>query len=242
MQSHGSGHHGPASWLTKLPLLPQDRVWESVNGAILVFGFILAVSLLFNRAIKGKIEENVIPKSKLGLLSFVDLLVEGLYKLIVGIVGHHYGAEVFPFIASVFIYVLLNNLLGLLPLSASPSSSFPIAFALGLSSFVFYNWMGIKANGVTGYVKHFLMGLGVFGVPIALFELVSHVIRPFTLGLRLRTNMHIDHMLAGAFADLCKWIVPVPLLLFGVVVCTIQAFLFAVLTAVYVQMATEHEE
>lgn len=81
MQSHGSGHHGPASWLTKLPLLPQDRVWESVNGAILVFGFILAVSLLFNRAIKGKVEENVIPKSKLGLLSFVDLLVEGLYKL-----------------------------------------------------------------------------------------------------------------------------------------------------------------
>jgi F-type H+-transporting ATPase subunit a len=242
MQSHGSAHHGPESWLTKLPVLPQDRVWESVNGAILVFAFIVVVSVLVNRIIKGKIEENVIPRPKFGLFSVVDLLIEGLYNLIAGIVGHHYGAEAFPFIASVFIYVLLNNLLGLLPLSASPSSSFPIAFALGLSSFVFYNWMGIKANGVVGYGKHFLMGLGVFGVPIAAFELVSHVIRPFTLGLRLRTNMHIDHMLAGAFADLCKWIVPVPLLLFGVVVCTIQAFLFAVLTAVYVQMATEHEE
>ncbi len=242
MQSHGSAHHGPESWLTKLPFLPQDRVWESVNGAVLVFTFILVVSFIFNRAIKGKIQENIIPKSKFGLFSVVDLLVEGLYNLIVGIVGHHYGIKVFPFIASVFIYVLLNNLLGLLPLSASPSSAFPIAFALGLSSFVFYNWMGVKSHGAAGYGKHFLMGLGVFGVPIAGFELISHVIRPFTLGLRLRTNMHIDHMLAGAFADLCKWIVPVPLLLFGVVVCTIQAFLFAVLTAVYVQMATEHEE
>ncbi|MSP18268.1 MAG: F0F1 ATP synthase subunit A [Bdellovibrionales bacterium] len=242
MQSHGSAHHGPESWLTKLPFLPQQREWESVNGAVLVFVLILVVSLLVNRIIKGKIQENVIPRPKVGLFSVIDLLVEALYNLIVGIVGHHYGAYAFPFIASIFIYVLLNNLLGLLPMSASPSAAFPIAFALGISSFIFYNWMGVKANGLIGYGKHFLMGLGVFGIPIAGVEMISHVIRPFTLGLRLRTNMHIDHMLAGAFAELCKWIVPVPLLLFGVVVCTIQAFLFAVLTAVYVQMATEHEE
>ena len=85
------------------------------------------------------------------------------------------------------------------------------------------------------------MGLGLFGIPIALLEVVSHFIRPVSLGLRLFINLHIDHMLVSSFQDLFAWLLPVPLLLFGVLVCTIQAFIFATLTAVYIQMATEHD-
>ena len=102
--------------------------------------------------------------------------------------------------------------------------------------------MGIKSHGIVNYGKHFLMGLGLFGIPIAFFEMISHAIRPVTLGLRLAINLHIDHALASSFQEIFAWFLPVPLLLFGVLVCTIQAFLFAVLTSVYVQMATEHED
>ena len=234
-------HHGPQTWLMHLPLLPQGAEWVHVNGAILVFLVITVVSIIARFRIAGKVDGLVIPAKKVSLAGMVDILVESLHNMVIGTLGHH-GEKHFPFIAALFIFVLLSNLMGLLPLSESPSSSLNTTLALGVVSFVYYNVMGIKEHGVVGYAKHFLMGLGIMGVPIALFELLSHVLRPFTLGLRLMLNLKIDHLLAGSFAQLFEWLLPVPLLLFGVVVCTIQAFLFATLTSVYIQMATEHEE
>lgn len=214
-----------------------------VNATVVIFLFILGFSLLANRALRNAgLQGAIVPKPGFSLLNVIDVLVEALHNLVVGIVGHH-GHSYVSFIGSLFIFVLLSNLFGLLPHSGgSPSSNTSTTFALGICSFIFYNVMGIKAHGAGGYAKHFLMGLGIFGIPIAFFELISHVIRPGTLGLRLAVNLHIDHALATAFEQIFAWLVPVPLLLFGVLVCTIQAFLFAVLTAVYTQMATEHED
>lgn len=224
-----------------LPFLPHDEAWVHVNGAILVFLTILLVSIIARRRISGKQNELLIPSKKLSLVGMVDILVDSLHSMVVGTLGHH-GEKHFPFIASLFIFVLLSNLMGLLPLSESPSANLNTTLALGAAAFLYYNVQGILEHGPVGYAKHFLMGLGIMGVPIALFEILSHVLRPFTLGLRLMLNLKIDHLLAGSFGQLCQWVLPVPLLLFGVVVCTIQAFLFATLTSVYIQMATEHEE
>ena len=202
--------------------------------------FILAVSVLANRAIRGREKEMVVPSDRVSIGSITDLIVEMLYNLVVGILGHH-GVQHFSFIAGMFLFIWFCNLLGVLPLSSSPSSNTNTTLALGLVSFCYYHIAGVRAHGLAGYGKHFLLGLGIFGVPIAALELISHVIRPVTLGLRLFINLHIDHMLVSAFQSLIAWIVPVPLLLFGILVCTIQAFLFAILSTVYVQMATEHE-
>lgn len=235
-------HEAPVSWVLRLPFLPHDPQYMHINGAVLIFLFILAFSLVANAAIRSAGNAMLVPKAGFSFGGIVDLLVEGLHGLIVGIVGHH-GEKYVSFIGSIFLFVWFSNLFGLLPHSGgSPSSNVNTTFALGISSFLFYNIMGIKAHGIAGYVKHFLMGLGIFGIPIALFELLSHAIRPVTLGLRLAINLHIDHALATSFEQIFAWFLPVPLLLFGVLVCTIQAFLFAVLTSVYVQMATEHEE
>ncbi len=231
---------GPTSWLLQLPGLPHDPHYIHVNGAVLVTAGIVLLSLLANRQIKGRIEQNLVPSPKTSLFNIVDVLVEGLHKMVVDTIGAH-GEQYFSMVAALFVFVLFSNLLGLLPHSAAPTASLSTTFALGLAVFFYYNVQGIRAHGIINYGKHFLMGLGVMGVPIALFELISHVARPITLALRLDLNMEIDHLLAGTFASLVAWIVPVPLLLFGVVVCTIQAFLFAILTSVYLQMATEHE-
>lgn len=236
-------HEVPSYWVLNIPGLPHDPAFMHVNATVVIFLGIFAFSLLANLAIKSaSLDTLIVPKPGFSFLNFVDVLVEGLHGLVVGIVGHH-GEEYVSFIGSLFIFVLLSNLFGMLPhAGGSPSSNVNTTFALGICSFLFYNAMGIRAHGPVGYGKHFLMGLGIFGVPIAMFELLSHVIRPATLGLRLAVNLHIDHALATSFEEICAWLLPVPLLLFGVLVCTIQAFLFAVLTAVYVQMATEHEE
>jgi F-type H+-transporting ATPase subunit a len=136
---------------------------------------------------------------------------------------------------------LFCNLLGLIPYSSAPTSSVNTTFALGFAAFVYYNVMGIKEHGLIGYLKHFLMGLGAVGVLVAILEIASQMVRPVSLGVRLFVNMHVDHTVVLTFQNLFAWLLPVPLLMFGIVVSTIQAFVFAVLTAVYVQMATEHE-
>jgi F-type H+-transporting ATPase subunit a len=227
------------SWLLKIPFLPHDPHYIHVNGAVLVFLFILVVSIIARLLINNRIEENIIPKSKWSLVGIVDMVIEGLHGMVTSTLGHH-GEKYFPFIASIFIFVFFCNILGLLPFSSAPTSNTSTTMALGLAAFVYYNAMGIKENGLVGYLKHFLMGLGPAGVVVALLEMVSHAIRPMSLGLRLFVNMHVDHTVVMSFQNIFEWLLPVPLLLFGIIVCTIQAFVFAMLTAIYVQMATEH--
>jgi len=233
-------HHGPTSWLLKIPFLPHDAHYLHVNGAILVFLLITLVSVLAYRRIKGHQEKYLIPAPKFTLVSVVDVAIDALYSMVQGTLGDRARKD-FPFIASLFLFIFVSNFLGLLPFSAAPTANPNTTFALGLASYVYYNVMGIREHGLKGYLAHFLMGLGPFGIFIALLEMFSHMIRPFSLGLRLFLNLHMDHTIVGTFQSLVAWLVPVPLLIFGVVVCTIQAFVFATLTAVYIQMATEHE-
>jgi F-type H+-transporting ATPase subunit a len=232
--------HGPTSWLLQIPGLPHDPSLIHINASVVVVSLIGIVSLLANLALKGKEEEHLIPRAKPSLVTVVDAIMDGLYNMIEGTLGHSVEKHV-PFIASLFLYVFFNNLLGLLPYSSSSTSSVNTTLALGISSFLYYNIMGIKEHGFVGYMKHFLMGLGPAGILIAVLEMVSHVIRPVSLGIRLFVNMFVDHAVASKFSVLMAWVLPVPLLLFGVFVCTVQAFVFTTISAVYVQMATEHE-
>ena len=240
MEHHATQHGGPTTWLLNFPLPLNDLAYVHINGALLVFLIILVGSLWANWLIKHRMEKYIIPSPKLTLVSFVDVMIEGLYGMITSTLGPQ-GMKYFGFIASIFLFVLFGNLLGLLPHSASPTANVNTTFALGGLAFLYYNFMGIREHGVVSYAKHFLMGLGLFGIPIAFLELISHAVRPISLSVRLFVNMFVDHALAANFGEVFAWLLPVPLLFLGIVVCVIQAFVFATLTSVYVQMATEHE-
>ena len=224
-----------------MPLLPHDPRYIHVNGALLVFLFILVVSVLANRLIVDRMERHLVPNPGFTLVSIVDVGIESLHNMVTGTLGET-GEKYFPFISALFLFILFSNFLGLIPFAMAPSANMNTTLALGISAFVYYNVMGVKEQGLVGYLKHFLMGLGPAGVLVALLEMVSQLIRPFSLAARLFINMFVDHTLGQNFEALCAWILPVPLLLFGIIVATIQAFVFAILTAVYVQMATEHDE
>jgi F-type H+-transporting ATPase subunit a len=220
--------------------LSHDPNFIHVNAAVLVFLLTAVFSVFGYFAIKGKEENYVVPPPRFSLVHIIDIFVEALYKMTEGTLGAE-AHKYFPFIGTLFIFIFFNNFLGLLPFSSAATSNPNTTFALGISAFIYYNYQGIKAHGIKKYAEHFLMGLGLFGIPIAILEIVSHMIRPLSLGLRLSLNMTMDHTIVHTFSNLVAWIVPVPLLLFGVVVCTIQAFVFSTLTAVYIQLATEHE-
>lgn len=233
-------HHSSVSWLQMLPFLPHGEQYVHVNGAVVVFLALTVIAVLANLAIRRSFQTQLVPNGKVSLINIMDATVDGLRGMIVETVGKH-GEKYFPFIATLFLFIFFSNFLGLLPFSAAPTANVNTTFGLGIAAFIYYNLMGIKEHGVIGYLKHFLMGLGPAGILVALLEIVSQVVRPVSLGIRLFVNMHVDHTVVLSFQNLFAWLLPVPLLLFGVVVCTIQAFVFAILTAVYVQMATEHE-
>ena len=112
--------------------------------------------------------------------------------------------------------------------------------ALGLVSFVAYHAAGARAHGFS-YVKQFLGGV-LFLAPLMLVvELFSHAFRPISLGIRLFANMFADHQVVSIFIEKTKFIVPIAFYALGAFVCVIQAFVFTMLSAIYIALAVSHD-
>jgi F-type H+-transporting ATPase subunit a len=145
-----------------------------------------------------------------------------------------------PLFGTFFIFILLGNLLGLVPGFTPPTADFNITFGLGVASFLAYNAIGIQAQGLVEYLKHFagpIWWLAVLMVPL---ELIDNLVRPVSLALRLFGNMTGDHLVLEIFTDLTKVAVPVLFYMLGAFVSLIQAFVFTLLTVIYVSLAMGH--
>ncbi len=206
--------------------------WESVFFSVIIISAITAVSYFATR--------------KLGLVpgrlqAAAELVVGGLDDFIRDILGPE-GRRFTPFIGTLFIYILLMNLLGLVPFMKSPTASLSTTVALAICVFIYVQYTGIKELGFFGYIYHLLgrpKGAMAFTVVIPLFvffiHLITELIRPVTLSLRLRSNVWGDDSLLGIVAGF--GIKGVPLLLFSVfltiIASIVQALVFSLLTAVY---------
>ena len=146
--------HGPTSWLLKLPLLPHEPEFLHVNGSVVVLFIVALFSVCAYMAIQRRGSEDLIPPGRFSFSGMVDLILEMLHNLVTSIMGHR-GEEHFSFLGSLFIFVLFSNLLGLLPLGVSPSTNLNTTYALGITSFLYYNVMGAKSHGVKNYLAHF---------------------------------------------------------------------------------------
>ncbi len=213
--------------------VPHDKTFVAANVA--VTGILVVYSLAARMAL-GSGEKAIQPAGKLSLKGFSEALVEfidGMIKMVLGDQGKQY----IPLFGSMFFFILLNNLFGLLPGLTSATSNINAAFAIGVFSFLVYNVIGFKHGGLH-YIAHFagpVWWLAWLMIPI---ELISHCVRPFSLGIRLSVNMTADHTILGTFIDLTKVVVPVIFYGMGTFVSFIQAFVFTILSMVYVSMAT----
>jgi F-type H+-transporting ATPase subunit a len=153
------------------------------------------------------------------------------------IVGPH-GLKYFPVVATFAVLILVSNLMGFFPLFMSPTASVNVTFALGISSFIYYNYIGVKENGVFGHLKHFAGPIWWISPLIFLIEIIGNLIRPMSLGLRLFGNLFADEKvaenIANLFPPLTNWIVPVFLMPLGLFVAFIQTFVFVLLSMVYI--------
>ena len=195
---------------------------------------------LMARSSLGKGEVAVMPASKFSVRGIFELLTEmtsGLADMVIGEHGKHYV----PFFASVFFFILFNNLIGMIPGMTPATENMNTTFGFGVLMFLFYNYQGVKENGPINYLKHF-MGPVIFLAPLMfVIEIVSHIVRPFSLGLRLANVMMGDHTVLSVFLDLFPIGVPIPFYIMGLFVCFVQAFVFTLLSMVYVAFAIAHD-
>jgi F-type H+-transporting ATPase subunit a len=134
--------------------------------------------------------------------------------------------------------------MGQFPMFMSPTASVNVTFALGISSFVYYNYVGISENGLFGHIAHFAgprlpLAMALIITPlIFVIELISNSIRPFTLGVRLFANMFSDEQvfvqITNLYPPFTQFLVPLVLTLLGVFVAFVQAFVFTLLSMIYI--------
>lgn len=203
-----------------------------VTILIMILGFAARLSL-------GKGEAAIIPAGKVSIRGFFELLTDYIYTLSTQVIGQH-GRAFAPYFAAIFTFILINNFIGLIPGMTPATENFNTTFAFGMFSFLAYNVVGLKEGGM-GYLKHFLGPVLVLAPLMLIIELISHFIRPLTLGLRLANVMTGDHTVLAVFLDLFPVGPSIPFYLLGMLVCTIQAFVFTLLSMVYVALATAHD-
>ena len=221
------------------PYTPENAIpWYTI---MFVIACILSVLIIW--VLKGKLSEDE-PAAGQQTLEVGVLAVRGMLE---DIVGPH-GLQYFPVVMTFAVLILVSNLMGFFPLFMTPTAATSVTFALGLSSFIYYNYIGIKENGIIAHLGHLAGPIWWIAPLIFFIEFISNLIRPFTLGIRLFANMFADEKVLDTISHLVPgvtyWGVPVFLMPLSLFVCFIQTFVFVLLSQLYISEVSHppHEE
>ena len=157
------------------------------------------------------------------------------------------GKQFLPLIATLGLFILIANYMGLVPGLMAPTSSINVTLGLALTTWVYYHVQGIKAQGLWAYLKHFAVppGSPVLLAPLMLvIEIISHLARVMSLSLRLFGNIFGEELVILILFTIIPFLVPLPMMLLGLVTGGLQAFIFVLLSIIYLQgaVAVEHHE
>ena len=171
-----------------------------------------------------------------------EMIVLAVRDLIDDVVGHGAGKKFLPLLGAFTYFILLSNLMGFFFFLTPPTSSFQTTLALALTSFVYFNAVGIREHGLFGYLKHF-MGPILFLAPLMfVIEIISIFARIVSLSLRLAGNIGGEHIATGIFFGMVPILVPWPMMLLGLIGALLQTFIFVILSTIYIAGAVAHEE
>lgn len=221
------------------PYTPENAIpWYTV---MFVVACILSVFVIW--ILKGRLSEEEPGYGQqtleLGVLAVRDMIAD--------IIGPQ-GARYFPMIMTFAVLILISNLMGMFPLFMSPTAATSVTFALGISSFLYYNYVGISENGILSHLKHLAGPIWWISFLIFPIEVISNFIRPFSLGIRLFGNLFADEKVADTIAHLAPpytyFVVPVFLMPLGVFVALVQTFVFILLSQLYLSEVSHapHDE
>jgi F-type H+-transporting ATPase subunit a len=218
---------------------------QHIYAGLFVLGIIAIVSVITETSIRDS-RGDLVPASKLTIRNFVELLVGAVYNMMSDIMGEKAARHFLPLIGTCAFFILFSNALGLVPGFLPPTSNFNTTLGCGLVIFFATHVYGLKVNG-WNHIKHFFGPMiGIPWIPLMLLmffiEMISHIARPLSLGIRLMANMTADHMVLTIFLGLVPFLIPLPMYMLGAVVVVVQALVFSLLSTVYIGMAVEEAE
>ncbi|MHB1399173.1 MAG: F0F1 ATP synthase subunit A [Trichloromonadaceae bacterium] len=201
---------------------------EHVTYTWFVMLVLFALAFIATRSLK------TIPS---GMQNFMEVVVTGVENLIDETMGHK-GRAYFPLIATFALFILVSNLIALIPGFYPPTANLNTNFALALTVFAMTHIIGFKEHGI-GYLKHFMGPILVLAPLMFIIEIIGHLARPLSLSLRLFGNMYGHEIVLMIFFALVPFLLPIPMMMMGVLIAFIQTFVFTLLAMIYIAGALE---
>lgn len=211
-----------------------DKPWTNFNS-MLVLAILIILPLPW--IVRGSLSAEKPGK----IAQMFELFVNFMRDHSKEVIGHDGPKYRFWFL-TLFLFILVMNLMGLVPTLESPTMYPAVPLGLAVASFLYYQYAGVKEQGILGHLKHFagpVMLLAWFIFPL---ELVSHLIRPMSLTIRLYANMLAGEQITVSFIEATKYIVPVVFMGLHLFVAVLQSFIFVTLSMAYVGGVIAHED
>ncbi|HEC24415.1 MAG TPA: ATP synthase F0 subunit A [bacterium] len=197
---------------------------------IIVMGLILLVAFIVGRNLK------VVPGGMQSFFELIFIMTEYFLKEIIG----EEGAVYLPLIASFAVFVLFSNLIGSIPGFTSPTATIDTTVTLALIVFLLSHIVGIKKHGVR-YIKKFLGPLIIIAPIMIIIEIMSALSRPFSHALRLFANIFAEEFMVTVLLFLLPWAIPAVMMYMQVFTDLMQAFVFYLLSIIYIALSLEEE-
>lgn len=218
---------------------------QYIYGSLLVLCLIAIVAVITDTSIRDS-KNDLVPAKQLTIRNAVEIFVNAIYRSMADIMGPKSARHFLPLIGTCAFFILISNVIGLVPGFLPPTSNFNTTLGCGIIIFVATHLYGLKVNGFN-HIKHFFGPvIGIKWLPLMLLmffiELISHIARPLSLGIRLMANMTADHLVLTIFLGLVPFLVPLPMYVLGSIVVVVQTLVFCLLSTVYISMAIEEAE
>lgn len=222
---------------------PVNALWHaigfgwSIPDHVINAAFVLLLSLIIFPLVAKRISR----ENPSGFQHILELVVQGLKDMLHDIVGHGSG-RFLPIVGAFAVFIFLSNIMGLFFFLSPPTSNPNTTFALSLSAFLYYNYQGIKSQGLLHYLKHFGGPVWWLFPLMFLIEMIGNFARIISLSMRLFGNIFGEHTATGIFMGLIPIIVPWPMMALGIFGSLLQTFVFVMLMMVYISGAVAAEE
>lgn len=188
-----------------------------------------------------------VPRKVWSAQNFGEFLVESMMNFTRGIIGPG-GEKYTPLVGTIFFFILFSNLWGLIPGFHAPTANLSTTLALGLIVFIYVQYVGIRSNGLVGYIKHFMGPMPALSPLLFPVEVISELVKPFTLAMRLFGNIFGEDTVIVVLAMLAVTMLPAPIipfqfpiLLLGLLTSFVQAMVFSLLTCIYLSLQSHHD-
>jgi F-type H+-transporting ATPase subunit a len=238
---HWAQHYLGREWRLPVGLTDTHFTMTHVVTSAFIAVLIIIGAIGYRSRIGKDNKDRLVPEATMGKRNFFEIIVDATLGLAEGVMGRKKAERFLPLIGTLVFFIFFNNIIGLIPGFVPATDTLKTNFALSGLVFLMTHVYGVKEHGLS-YFKHFLGPVWYLYWLMLPIELISHIARPISLSLRLLGNIFADHKVLSSFFFLVPILVPLPFLILGILVCTVQTLVFSLLTMVYIDMAVAHEE